>query len=379
MKKLRKKIKSFLKPDSGVRAPDKIFIIIIAVIVVFGLMMLSSASAANAYAKFGNSYYYFYHQLIGLGVGIAVFFALSKLNYHFWRKYAVALLFISVLLLLLVFIPGLSAHYGKARSWINVFGFSLQPSEFVKISFLIYLAAWLERRKDKLHDFAQGIGPFVVVLLGISFLMLLQPDLGTLFIIATTSLIVYFAGGGKMLHLLVIILLASLSLALLVHVNSYQIDRFKCMADPSFSPNDICYQINQSLIAIGSGGWWGRGIGESRQKFMYLPEVVGDSIFAVIAEEVGFIFSVLLVFLYIFLFYRGILIAKNAPDDFGRLLTIGIVTWIAVQAVVNIGGMIGFMPMTGVPLPLISYGGSAMLASLAALGIVVNISKHTKK
>jgi len=309
---------------------------------------------------------------------LAAFWFFSRVDYHRWKKYAFGFLLFSIILLLLVFIPGLSAHYGKARSWINVFGFSLQPSEFVKLSFLLYLAAWLESRGRKLTDFYQGIGPFVAVLSFIGILMLLQPDIGTLSIIAITSLIVYFVGGGSIKHILVIILLGILTFALLIQFKPYQLNRFKCLIEPQFSSQDVCYQVNQSLIAVGSGGIFGRGIGASRQKFMYLPEVQGDSIFAIIGEETGLIFSTGLVMLFIFLFYRGYLVAKQAPDGFGRILAIGIVSWIVIQAIINIGGMINLMPMTGVPLPFISLGGSAILASLSAMGILVNISKQTK-
>lgn len=358
--------------------PDKLLIMTVFLIVIFGLISLASASSVMAYKNFGDAYYYFNHQLFGVGVGLAAFVFFSRLDYRIWRKYALGFLIFSVVLLLLVFIPGLSAHYGKSRSWINVFGFSLQPAELVKLSFLLYLAAWLERRKDTLHDISQGIGPFLATLGLIAFLMVLQPDVGTLSIIALTSLIVYFVGGGSWKHILIIVVFGGLALALLVQFNEYQLNRFRCLADPSFSPQKICYQTNQSLIAVGSGGILGRGLGESRQKFMYLPEVTGDSIFAIIAEELGLIVSAVVVLCYGLLFYRGYLVAKYAPDDFGRNLAIGIVSWLVIQAIINIGGILNILPMTGVPLPLISYGGSAILAALAAAGMLVNISRQTK-
>jgi cell division protein FtsW len=208
--------------------------------------------------------------------------------------------------------------------------------------------------------------------------MLLQPDFGTLSIILFTSLVIYFVAGGSKRHMAVIILLGILALFAMIQIKPYQADRFKCFMNPAYGAQDVCYQVNQSLIAVGSGGVWGRGFGESRQKFMYLPEVSGDSIFAIIGEEMGFIFASVLIGLFVFLFMRGYLISKYAPDAFGRILAIGIVTWLTVQAIVNIGGMINFMPMTGVPLPFISYGGSAMMAALGAVGILANISKQTK-
>jgi cell division protein FtsW len=374
---LKQKANQILRGKERTHDPDKGLVAIIFIIIIFGLISLSSASSVVAYEKFGDAYYYFKHQMFGLIVGLAAFIFFARTNYHIWKKYAFGFLLVSIVLLLLVFIPGLKGEWGTSRSWINVFGYSLQPAELVKLSFLLYLAAWLEARKGELHDFHQGIGPFVVLLGVISGLMLLQPDIGTLSIIAVTSLIVYAVGGGSLKHIAVILIAGALCFFVLIQARPYQMNRIKCMLDPTFSTNDVCYQINQSLIAVGSGGIFGRGLGESRQKFMYLPEVSGDSIFAIIAEETGLVISALLVLCFGYLFYRGYVIAKNAPDDFAKILAIGIVSWLVIQALVNIGGIIAIIPMTGVPLPMISYGGSAILAALSALGILVNISKHT--
>ncbi len=356
---------------------DKLLIGVIFLLLLFGLISLSSASSIMAYDRYGDAYYYFKHQLVGLGIGITVFLFLANTDYRHWKKYAHFFLFGSIILLLLVFIPGISAEYGAARSWINIFGYSLQPSELVKLSFLLYLAAWLETRREELGDFSRGLAPFLGLLSLIAGLMILQPDIGTLSILSATSLIVYFVGGGKISHILSIVILGVVLFMVMLQLKPYQMDRIRCMVDPSYSRNDVCYQINQSLIAVGSGGIFGRGLGESRQKYMYLPEVSGDSIFAIIAEESGLIFSSLFILAYLFLFYRGYKIAKSAPDLFGQNLAIGIVVWISLQAMINIGGIINVIPMTGVPLPLVSYGGSAILASLAACGILVNISKQT--
>jgi len=378
MSALKQSINKIFDSRGNQHEPDKSLIIVIMIVLVFGLISLSSASGVISYTKYNDVYYYFKHQLFGLTIGLVAFWFFSCIDYHRWRKYALGFLIFSIVLLLLVFIPGLSVHYGKAHSWINVLGFSLQPSEFVKLSFLLYLAAWLENRKEKLADFSQGIGPFIIILGSIAFLMILQPDIGTLSIIAVTSLIVYFIGGGSLKHMFFMILFGILGFALMVQFWPYQRNRFKCLFDPSFSKQEICYQVNQSLIAVGSGGIWGRGLGASRQKYMYLPEVSGDAIFAVIAEETGLIISSFLIICYLYIFYRGYLIAIRAPDDFGRILAIGIVSWLVMQAIINIGGIINLIPMTGVPLPFISYGGSAILATLIAVGILVNISKQTR-
>lgn len=360
--------------------PDKSLISAMFFLVVFGLVMLFSASSVVSYARFGTTSHYFFRQFIWVVLSVGIFWIVSKIDYRSLKKFAVFFLFASIILLILVFIPGLRAEYGTARSWINLFGYSFQPSELVKLSFLIYLATWLEAKKGELSSFSGGIFPFLVILGVISLLMMAQPDLGTLFIIVATAAVVFFAGGGKVSHLVMVGVLAGLLIFIIFSIKSdYQSDRFKCLKDPSYSAQDKCYQINQSLIAVGSGGWFGRGIGQSRQKFMYLPEVWGDAIFPIIAEEVGFIFSALLILLYLFIFYRGLMIARGAPDLYGSVLAIGIVTWLSVQTFLNIGGMLNLIPMTGVPLPFISSGGSAILANLTAMGILVNISKQTKQ
>jgi len=359
--------------------PDKSLIMAMGILIVFGLAMLFSASSVVSYANFGNTYHYFLRQVVNLCIALVAFFLASRIDYRLWKKFAIWFLFGSIILLVLVFIPGLRAEYGSARSWVSIFGYNFQPAELVKLAFLIYLATWLEAKKEDLGELGSGLIPFLGILGVISLLMIAQPDLGTLFIIAFTALVVFFAAGGKISHIIVTIVFAALILAVMVLLKSgYQSDRFKCLQDPSYSAQDKCYQINQSLIAVGSGGWFGRGIGQSRQKFMYLPEVWGDSIFPIIAEEIGFIFSSLLLLLYLFVFYRGILIARAAPDLYGRALATGVVVWLSVQTFLNIGGMINLIPMTGVPLPFVSSGGSAILSNLIAMGILVNISKQTR-
>ncbi len=372
-------IKKAFTLKKGEHEADKSLVVVLGVILVFGLVMLSSASSVVSYAKFGNVYNYFLHQLLAVFISLVVMFVVSKIDYHFWRKYAGVFLIISIILLLLVFIPGIRAEFGTSRSWINIFGYSFQPSELVKITFLIYLATWLESKKGQLSSFESGVFPFIITLGTIAGLMLLQPDLGSLLIIASSAIVVFFVGGGNFKHILIAGLLAVLVLFLTLSLkSSYQSDRFKCYQNPSYDTQDECYQINQSLIAVGSGGLFGRGLGQSRQKFMYLPEVWGDSIFPIIAEEIGFVFSSLILLLLLFLFHRILLVAKNAPDSYGTSLAVGVASWLAIQSFLNIGGQLNLIPMTGVPLPFISAGGSSALSSLIALGIIINISKQTR-
>lgn len=378
MASLKQKIIKLVGGRASQHEPDSVLILVAAALVVFGLVMLASASGSYSYFKYGDGYFLVKHQLVSLFAGLLLYWFFSRTDYHLWRRYAFHLLLFSILLLLLVFIPGLEAKYGAAKSWIKVLGFSFQPSEFVKLTFLIYLAAWVESRGERLKDLFQGTAPFLIVLAVISFLMLLQPDFGTLFIIGLTSLAVFWSGESEFKHLAIMLALGLGAMALMITFTPHQSARFKCFFDPGSDTKENCYQINQSLIAVGSGGFWGRGFGASRQKLLYLPEVYGDSIFAVIAEELGFLFAGGLIILFLFLFYRGFLISRRSPDLYGKLVAIGIVSWITSQALINIGGMINLIPMTGVPLPFISYGGTAIIAVLSATGILVNISKQTK-
>lgn len=371
-------LRSLLREKGSYHQPDYVIIGIVAAVVVFGLVMLSSASSVVAYARYESTFAYFNRQLFGVALGAAAFFVTSRLDYRRYKDLALPLLLASLGLLILVFIPGLAADWGTSRSWINIFGFSLQPAEFVKITFLLYLGAWISKQKKDISDLHHGTAPFLILLAFITALLLAQPDTGTWVILMAVSLAMYFVGGGNIKHIAVLGAAGALLVVTVAQFAPYQLDRFRCFFDSSYSPNNICYQVNQSLIAVGSGGLWGRGFGNSRQKFRYLPEVQGDAIFPIIAEETGFLFSLALVGLFVALFWRGLRVAYTAPDLYGRLVAIGIVTWFSFQAFVNIGGMINVMPMTGLTLPFISYGGSAMMASLAAAGILVNVSKQTK-
>lgn len=353
---------------------DTIFLFTIVLLVGIGLVMLTSASSIVAYNTYHDTYYFLKHQLISVVLGAILFWLISRINYKYWRKIAFFLLLCSLGLLALVFIPGLGREVNGAQSWINIFGFSLQPSEFVKLTFIMYVAALFENKADTPERFKS----FLLIYGLVALLMLLQPDPGTLFILTGATFGLYYIGGGKTKHIAWLIGAGLLALIILIIIpqGRYRIDRFRCLFEPSYSPQQACYQVNQSLIAIGSGGIFGRGLGESRQKFLYLPEVQNDFIFAVIAEEIGFVFSVSLILLFAFLFYRIYLIAVTSPDAFSRNLTVGIGLWLIIQVILNIGGIIRLLPLTGVPLPLISYGGSSILSVLGGLGIIAGISRQ---
>ncbi|MEK7159239.1 MAG: putative lipid II flippase FtsW [Patescibacteria group bacterium] len=360
--------------------PDYALISAFIALGAIGLVVLSSAGTALGYQLFNDSYYFIKHQLLyGFIPGIIAFFIFSKINYQLWKKFILPLLFLSIALLIIVFIPGIGAEFGTSRSWINIFGFSFQPSELVKLTFLLYLCTWLEKRGTYgVKDLYFGFLPFIFLLGVISGLMLLQPDTGSLAIIIFMAISVFFASGAKIKHVALMVLSGATAIYLIILKSPYRAARLTTFLHPELDPQGIGYHINQAFLAVGSGGLWGRGFGLSRQKFLYLPEVAGDSIFAIMAEELGFILSVAIIGLFLFILIRGFKIAKYSPDEFGRLVVVGILSWLIFQAFFNISSMIGLLPMTGIPLPFISYGGTALAVSMAAIGILVNISRQTK-
>lgn len=357
--------------------PDYVLIGLIAAFVIFGILMLASASAPFAINKYDNSYHFVIKQLLhGLLPGIVLFIIFSKINYRIFKKYSNFIFGGCIFLLVLVFIPGIGADFGKAKSWIAIGRFTFQPSELAKLGFIIFLAAWLEyRMKIKHLPERETLIRFLIILGVVAGLILFQPDMGTMSIFVFIALLLYFLAGAPIRYLAGIGAVFAIGFFALIKIAPYRMARFTAFLDPSIDPQGIGYHINQALLAIGSGRFFGVGFGHSRQKFQYLPEVSADSIFAVMGEEFGFLFCALFIVLLFWFFMRGLKIAKAAPDEFGKLLAVGIVGWIVMQSFVNIGGMLSLMPLTGLPLPFISYGGTALMTTLAACGILVNISK----
>ncbi len=356
--------------------PDYILIITILILIVFGLIMLSSASVIKSYKQTDDLYYYLKHQILfGVLPGILSLLFLYNTNYQHLKKISLYLLGLGVVLLIMLFIPGMAFRHAGSNSWLNLGLFTIQPSEFVKLFFIIYLAdrlALISKNKD-----APQILPILIAVGFIASLILLQPDIGAFIILIFIFFSIYFVNNGKLKYLFIAGFIALICLLVLISLAPYRIDRLAIFWNPSLDPQGRGYQINQALLAIGSGGLFGRGFGESRQKFQYLPEVMSDSIFAIIAEEFGFIISVGIVVLFLVFMYRSFLIADRAPDLFGKLLAIGIVNWIMFQAFLNIAGISNLLPLTGITLPFISYGGSSLFISLAAIGILLNISRQT--
>lgn len=361
------------------RHPDYTLIVTSFLLVIFGLVILASASAPAAFNKFKDSFYYLKHQLIfGFVPGLLAFYFFSRIDYRVWKKFGWGWLGISIVLLILVFIPGLRAEFGSSQSWIRIGGFSAQPAELVKLTFLFFLAFWLERTSYTEIAWLRRFCYFSLFSGSIVGLIVLQPDLGTAIIFFASIMTLYFVYGARWQELVIQGAVALTGFLVMIKIAPYRMARILVFLNPKLDPHGSGYQLGQALLAVGSGGLFGRGFGNSRQKFQYLPEVTSDSIFAIIGEELGFIFSIIVLFLFFVFAMRAVSIARRAPDLFGRYLVVGITAWIIFQAIVNIGGVIGVMPLTGVPLPFISYGGTAMVATLGAVGILTNISKHAK-
>jgi len=317
--------------------------------------------------------------IIGILLGGSACFIASRIQYRFWKKHAFMLFIISLLFTISVFIPGFGIEHGGATRWVNIFGFSFQPAELLKLGFVIYLSAWLSGVQQKIHTYAYGLIPIVFLLSIVGGILALQPDLGTVLVIVSATGAIFIVAGARMKDIVILFAVGLCAGILLIAVKPYVLERVLTFINPARDSQGSSYQIQQSLIAIGSGEITGRGFGQSVQKFDFLPEPVGDSIFAVAAEEFGFIGSVGIILLFCFIALRGSIIALRAPDMFGRLLVMGIVILLVAQSFLNIGAMVGVFPLTGMPLLLVSQGGSAILFTLIGLGIVLNVSRYNKK
>lgn len=347
------------------------------VILFFGLAILSSAGIVEGQKKFGDSYYYLYHQLFyGILPGLVLMLLFSRVDYKIWKKIALLILVGALVLMVLVFMPSFGYGLKGATRWLNLGGVSFQPSEVLKLALVIYFAAWFGNRDERIKNWTYGMAPFFVVLGFAGGLLLIQPDIGTLVIVTLITISMYFFGGADLKHLGVIILLLAVALAAAIYMEPYRFNRVKAFLDPSVDPRGISYQINQSLISIGSGGLFGVGFGHSTQKFGFLPEVVNDSIFAIIAEELGFAGATVAIGLFLAICLVMVGIVKNISDKFGKLLVMGMAVWIIGQAFLNITAVSGLAPLTGITLPFISYGGTAMIALLAGMGIVLNVARR---
>lgn len=360
------------------KKPDYVIIFCLAALIIFGLVMLASASSNQGQLRFGDSYFYLKHQILyGLLPGLAGFFVAIFVDYRKYQKIALFFGIFSILLLFLVFTP-LGFEAGGADRWLKLGAVTFQSSEVVKLTFILYLAAWLGNNRERVRNFTKGFLPFLVISGIIGLLLLKQPSTSTAVMLMATALIIYFVSGAKLSYIVGFILLGALVLAAVIYLTPYRWNRITNFLQPDADPQAGGYHINQALIAIGSGGWFGVGYGQSTTKISYLPEAIGDSIFAVIAEEFGFVGSASLALVFLILVLKILFFAKKTPDRFGKLLLIGFAVLIGLQASVNIAAISGLIPLTGMPLPFISYGGTALAVFMTMGGIVVNISKGSR-
>lgn len=339
-------------------------------VLAFGLLMVYDSSVAIAIRDFANQYYFVREQTKWLVVGIVACFIFSRVDYHVWQKFALPFLFTTIALLLAVFIPRFGVHALGARRWLNFGLFVLQPAELAKFSLVLYLSAWFcNPEKRRLTSFLL----LIVMVVG---LVVAEPDLGTSVILVGIAIVLYFASGAPLYQFALLFPIVFLGIVLLAFISPYRLRRLTTFVNPQSDPLGASYQIRQVLLALGSGGMFGVGLGKSRQKYEYLPEANTDSIFAIIGEEMGFVGALAVIGILLFIIWRGFRIAKRAPDAFGRFLAIGVSSWIAIQTLLNLGSMVALVPLTGVPLPFISYGGSGLIILLSAVGIVLNISRQ---
>jgi len=355
--------------------PDYILLGVIIILLVLGILILASVSASFSQEKFGTPYYFLKRQILWIILGIILAFLVFRISLDFLKKLAPILLLINLILLAMVFLPGIGTKFGGAERWITLGFISFQPSEFLKLTFILYLAAWLANKSFHKN---QTLIAFLIIMGIISFLLISQPDISTLGVILISGILIYFLANTPLWHSLLMFLISSGFFLTLIKIAPYRAERLLVFLKPETDPMGIGYQIKQALIAIGSGGILGFGLGMSRQKFGFLPGSISDSIFAIFSEETGFIGGLILISLFLIFLWRGFKIAKQSKDKFSQLTALGITSWITIQAFVNIGVMIGVLPLTGIPLPFISYGGSALITEMIGIGILLNISRHSK-
>ncbi|AQT83862.1 stage V sporulation protein E [Paenibacillus larvae] len=359
-------------------APDVWILISTLLLLTIGVVMVYSASAVIAYHEFGDYFYYLKRQLLFAVLGIIAMFFTMNMDYHVWKKYAKIGLIICFALLIIVLIPGIGVIRGGARSWLGIGSFGIQPSEFMKMGMILFLAKLLSDQQSQITSFTKGLLP-PLVLVGVAFgLIMLQPDLGTGAVMVGASLLVIFTAGARILHLSFLAIGGIAGFVGLILAAPYRLQRITAFLDPWQDPLGAGYQAIQSLYAIGPGGLVGLGLGMSRQKYSYLPEPQTDFIFSIIAEELGFIGGMVVLLLFLILVWRGMRTAITAPDTFSSLVAVGIVGMVAVQVIINIGVVIGLMPVTGITLPLISAGGSSLTLMLTSIGILLNISRYAR-
>lgn len=339
-----------------------------------GLVIVYSSSFVKGLVEFGDPYYYAIRQVVWAAAGALLMFGAARLDYRRLRQVAVPLMGLTIVLLVAVLVVGVEG--GGARRWIGVGELTLQPAEFAKLAVIIYLAAWLASKGDEVRTFDQGLAPFVLIIGLVSALIMLQPNLGTTLIILCITITMFWVAGASIVQMLALGGSGLVAMAVLATAAGYRADRLTTFFSAEEDPQGMGFQTLQSLIAIGNGGVDGLGLGASRAKFFYIPESHTDGVFAILGEELGLIATLTVILLYVVLMVRGFQIARNARDEFGQLIATGVTTWITVQAFLNIGGILRVIPLTGVPLPFLSFGSNALASALLAMGVLISISRY---
>ncbi len=359
---------------------DKVFLFWTVTLMVAGFFIFSSASL-GLLARSGSQYssVTFSQTILGLFLGTIALIITSNLDYKIWKKTAFWFLAVAIILNILVLIPHIGFEHGGARRWFVFGGVSIQPAEILKLAFVVYFSAFVSGIKEKIKTFKYGFLPLVILFIILGGLLLKQPDTDNFMMIVCSGMAIFLSAGGRWKYIFIVLATAIIAVGSLAVSRPYVMQRITTFFNPNQNAQGSGYQIQQSLIAIGSGGMFGRGFGQSVQKFNFLPEPIGDSIFAVEAEEFGFLGASLLVLLYVVFAIRGLKIASKVPDSFGRLLVVGIVIMIVAQAFVNIGAMLGVLPLSGITLPFVSHGGTSLFITLLEVGIILSISKSQKQ
>ncbi len=358
---------------------DTKLLVSILLLITAGFFIFLSASLGLLARDTGHFSSIAFKQIFfGLIPGLIALYALSRVDHLFWRRWSFYLMMVAIVLNLIIFIPGVGITANGATRWLALGSFSLQVSEILKVAVIMYFAAWLSGVKDRVAEWRYGLAPLSILLGICAGLLLAQPDTDTLIVIGVSLLTMFLVAGGKWRHFFALVAVGLVVLSALIATRPYLLARVQNFINPSAESLSTGYQLQQSLIAIGSGGISGKGFGQSVQKFGFLPEPVGDSIFAVAAEEFGFIGSVILVGLFVFFVLRSFAVASHASTPFGTLLVVGIASFMIAQSFINIGAMIGILPLSGIPLIFVSQGGTALLFALAEAGILLSVSRTAR-
>ncbi len=361
------------------RRGDRALLLAVGALTTFGLVMVFSASEVQGWLWFHNPAYYFEHQLMWLALGVILLLAGANLDYHRLRPLAWPLGVVTVVLMVLVLLPHFGIEVNGARRWLRLGPLQMQPAELAKIATIVFMALWLERHRDRLSSLENGVVPFLALLGFTILLVILERDLGTTLILAGILLAQFLVAGGRKRHVLLLALIMALCVYLFIRMEPYRLHRILAFVDPWSDPLNTGFQAIQSVVALGSGGIAGLGLGHSIQKYQWLPFAHTDFIFAIVGEETGLLGTSAVLALFGLFAYRGYRVALKAPDAFGSLLACGVTTWIALQALINIAAVTVTLPTTGIPLPFISYGGSSLAITLLAVGILINVSTQSEK